>query len=277
VVGGPHEPHVPPPDRLNGQREVLHARAAARDWALLTLAARARPIEAPGLVGRHLEALESGAAGLKDLAPLRDLAHGPWPEAARVEEIEAGLAAFGKTAGPDEAAVLRRYFVLRAEMEGRPEIAQRLLRPGEALDTPTVLRDLKALEEVNAELPPVPPLGDLPLPEPTPIGLKASVRQRLDEGLPGLPDDLPAAELRARLGALRSIETSAAVHWGHVALSLYNLKGVNAAADPDEREDEVERRLGRPLTPEERLLARRLLRTKTTAEVVEALRAVSKG
>jgi hypothetical protein len=254
VAGAPRDPHVPVPDRLNGQREVLSAHAGRREWAFLALAARARPVEAPGLVGRHLEALEASAGGLKDLAPLRDLAHGPWPEAARVEDIEAGLAAFGKTAAPDEAAVLRRYFALRAEMEGRPEIAQRLLRPGEARDTPTVLRDLKALGDIDAELPPVPPLGELPQPEPTPLGLKAGVRHRLDEGLPGLADKLPDVEPGARRGALRAIESSAGMHWHHVAISLHNLKAAEADG-PDDREAEVERRLGRPLTPEERLLA----------------------
>jgi hypothetical protein len=242
--------------------------------ALLAALARARAPEAGGALRPHLEALEASASGLKDLVPLRDLAHGPWPETARVEEIEAGLAAFGRTAAPGEAAAMRRYFVLRAEMEGRPDVAQRLLRPGEALDTPTVLRDLKALEEVNAELPPVPPLGDLPLPEPTPLGLKAGVHERLDKVLPGLADKLPDVEPGARRGALRAIESSAGMHWHHAAVSLRNLKTDD---DPDDREAEVERELGRPLTPEERLLARRLLRTKTTAEVVEVLRAASKG
>ena len=108
--------------------------------------------------------------------------------------------------------------------------------------------------------------------EPEPLSLKAPVREALNQDLPGLVEDLPAAELRARRGALRSIETSAGWHWNHVALSLRNFKGATAVGDPDDREAEVERRLGRPLAPEERLLVRRLLCTKTTAEVVAVLR-----
>jgi hypothetical protein len=228
-------------------------------------------------LGRPLEVLKGNVGGLQDLVPLRELAHGPWPEAARVEEIEAGLAAFDRTAGPDEAASLRRYFSLRAEMEGRPDVARRLLRPGEALDTPTVLRDIKALEEVGGERPPAPPLGEPPQPEPPPTGLKAGVRERLDEALPDLSDKLPDLERGARRGALRAIENSAGLHTYNAYASLSILKGVEAVGDRDDREAEVERRLGRPLTPGERLLARRMLRTKTAAEVAKALRAASKG
>jgi hypothetical protein len=161
-------------------------------------------------------------------------------------------------------------------MEGQSGVARKLL-PGEALDQPSVLRDLKALEEVHATPPRPSPLGDLPLPEPEPISLKAPVRDSLVKDLPRLVkelpvEELPAAELRARRGALRAIETSAGRHWDRIAISLHNLKGVSAGDDPDDREAEVERQLGRPLTPEERFMVRRLLRTKTTTEVVAVLR-----
>ena len=114
----------------------------------------------------------------------------------------------------------------------------------------------------------------MPLPEPEPIGLKAPVREKLDTYLPGLPKDLPGAELGARRGAVRAIEISAGTHWHHVALHLYNLKSSASASEPDDREKKVESQLGRPLRPEERLLARRLLRTRSPAEVAAVLRAM---
>jgi hypothetical protein len=267
----PHDPHVPLPARINGQRDVLSARAAAREWGPFVLAAQARPGELPAVVGRHLEALEANASGLKALGRLRDLVHGPWPQDVRAEEVLAGVVAF-ENASPPEAPAMRRYLALRADMEGQPGVARQLLRPGEALDAPSVLRDLKLLEEVGATPPPTSPLGDLPLPEPEPLSLKPPVREALTKGLPGLVEDLPAAELRARRGALRAIEASAGTHWNLVVLSLHNLKGLAATGDPADREAEVERQVGRLLTPEERLLVRRLVRTKTTAEVVAVLR-----
>jgi hypothetical protein len=266
----PNEPHAPLPSRIGGQRDALNARAAVRDWVPLVVAARARPGELPA-VGRHLDALEVNADGLKALAHLRDLVHGPWPQDVRAEDVVAGLTAF-ENASPQEAPALRRYLALRAEMEGQPGVARQLLRPGEVLNTPSVLRDLKLLEEVSATPPPTSPLVDSPLPEPEPLGLKPPVREALSKGLPKLVEDLPAAELRARRGALRAIEASAGTRWNHVAIALHNLKGVTTDSAPDDREAEVERQLGRPLTPEERLLVRRLLRTKTAAEVVAVLR-----
>src|SRR5262249_14863409 len=128
------------------------------------------------------------------------------------------------------------------------------------------------LEEINATPPPTSPLGDVPLPEPVPLGLKAPVREALDKDLPVLVAELPGAELRARRGVLRAIETSAANHWYRVAIHLHNLKSSASASEPDDRENEVELQLGRPLSPEERLLARRLLRTRRPSEVADALR-----
>jgi hypothetical protein len=265
------DPKVPLPARLAGQRELLHAHASARDWALLGVAASAGRAELPPVVGRHLEVLEANANGLKALGRLRDLVHGPWPKDVPAEEVAAGVAAF-ETASPQDAPALRHYLALRAEMEGQPAVAQKLLPPDEALDARSVLRDLKVLEEISATPPPISPLGDMPLPEPEPLSLKPPVREAINKDMPGLGDvkDLPDAELRARRGALRAIETRAGMRWNRVVLSLHNLKGVTAN-DTDDREAEVERQLGRSVTPEERLLVRRLLRTKTTAEVVVVL------
>jgi hypothetical protein len=240
----------------------------------IIVAAKARPVELPAVVRNHLEVVEIRANGLKDLGRLRELVHDPWPAEVKFSEVKAGIEAFAQTASPDEAALMRRYIELRAAAEGRPEIARQLLPPGETRDTASVLRDLKALEGIGAPPPGISPLGDLPLPEPEPLGLKAPIREELDKDLPGLVDELPKAELRARRGALRAIETSAGVHWSHITISLHNLKRATADSDRDDREHEVERQLGRPLTPEDRLLARRLLRTKTTAEVVAALRSI---
>jgi hypothetical protein len=167
---------------------------------------------------------------------------------------------------------MRRYLGVRARMEGRPDVAQRLLQTGETLETRSVLRDLKALEETRATPPPSSPLGDVPLVEPEPLGLKASVREALDRDLPGLAEELPGAERRARRGAVRAIETSASTHWHHVLFRLYTSKSLASASERDDREDEVERQLGRLLRPEERLLARRLLPTRRPAEIADALR-----
>jgi hypothetical protein len=262
----PGDPHIPLPARLSGH-------AATRDWALLSLAAASvRPGELPTVVGRHLEALEVGASSLKALGRLRNLVHDPWPQTVKVEEVEAGVAAYARTASPQETAVMRHYLVVRAKMEGQPDVARRLLPPGEALEARSVLRDLRVLEEIRATPPPTSPLGDLPPPEPEPVGLKAPVREALDRDLPGLAEELPGAEWRARPGAVRAIEISAGAHWHQVTLHLHNLKSSASASAPDDREDEVERQLGRPLRPEERLLARRLLRTRRPAEVAAALR-----
>jgi hypothetical protein len=271
---GLHPEHVPHPPGINGQSQVLRGAAAARDWALFVDVARFRPAELSPAEGLQLNALEANASGLKALGGLRDLVHNPWPNAVSFGDVEAGVRAHAETASPQEAALMRRYLVLRAKMEDRPEIARQLMRPGADADPQSVLRDLKALAESNAPPPPTSPLGGLPLPEPEPLGLKAPVREALNKDLPGLVDELPAAELRARRGALCAIETSAGVYWDHVTISLHNLKAVTASSDPDDREDEVEHQVGRPLTPEERLLARRLLRTKNTAEVVAVLRSM---
>jgi hypothetical protein len=262
-----NEPPAPLPGRIGGLRDALNP----REWGLLVVAARARPGELPAVVGRHLDALNVNAGGLKELGNLRDLVHAPWPPDVRAEDVVTGLMAF-ENVSPQEAPALRHYLVLRAEMEGHPDLAQKLLPPGEALDAPSVLRDLKVLEGVSATPRRTSPLGDLPLPEPEPLSLKPPVREVLTKGLPGLDvEDLPPAELRARRGVLRAIETSADRHWNHVVISLHNLKGVTTDSDPDDREADVERQLGQ-LTPEERLLVRRLLRTKTTVEVVAVLR-----
>jgi hypothetical protein len=248
--------------------------------ALLGLAAAGvRSGELPAVVGRPLEAPEVVASSLKDLGRLRNLVHDPWPQSVKVEEVEAGVAAYAKTAAPQETAAMRRYLVLRARMEGQPDVAGRLLPPGEALETQSLLRDLSRLEEINATPPPTSPLGDLPLPEPPPLGLKAPVREALYGGLPGLGEklpgeELPRAELRARRGAVRAIEISAGAHWHRVrvTLNLHIHESSASASEPDDRENEVERQLDRPLRPEERLLARRLLRTRRPAEVAAALR-----
>jgi hypothetical protein len=250
--------------------------------ALLGLAAAGvRSGELPAVVGRPLEAPEVVASSLKALRRLRNLVHDPWPQSVKVEEVEAGVAAYAKTAAPQETAAMRHYLVLRARMEGQPDVAGRLLPPGETLETQSVLRDLSRLEEIRATPPPPSPLGDLPHPEPEPLGPKALVCEALYTDLPGLREklpgeELPRAELRARRGAVRAIEISAGAHWHRVTLNLHNLKSSASANGPDDREDEVERQLGRLLTPEERLLARRLLRTRRPAEVADALRPMAK-
>jgi hypothetical protein len=255
---------------------VLRAHGATRDWARLGLAAASvRAGELPAALGRPLEALEVGAGDLKALGRLRELVHDPWPQAVKGEEVEAGAVAYARTASPQEAAVMRRYLGLRARMEGRTDVARRLLPPGETLEAQAVLRDLRILAETRATPPGDSPLGDVPLPEPEPIGLKAHVREEFDRDLPGLGEELPGAELRARHGALRAIESSAGAHWHLVTLQLHNFQSAASASEPDDREDEVERQLGRPLRPEERLLARRLLRTRRPAEVVAVLRQVA--
>jgi hypothetical protein len=264
--------HAPLPARLSGQHDVLRAHAATRDWELFIQECSIRPVGLPAVVGHHLEALELGASDLKALSRLRNLVHGPWPQDVSAEEVVVGLAAFNKTASLQDAAGVRRYIALRAKMEGQPGVARRLLQPGETLEERSVLRDLQRLEEINATPPPTSPLGDVPLPEPVPLGLKAPVREALDKDLPVLVAELPGAELRARRGVLRAIETSAANHWYRVAIHLHNLKSSASASEPDDRENEVELQLGRPLSPEERLLARRLLRTRRPAEVADALR-----
>jgi hypothetical protein len=264
----------------------------------------------PGVSARSLEAFNANESSLKALGALRDLVQSPWPENVRFEDVNAAVEGFTKTASPQDGAVMRRYVSVRARMEGQKEVARQLLPPGETQDATSVLRDLKAMEEFSATPPPESPFGDLPLPEPEPVGIKASVREALDEDLPGLGDELPAAELRARRGAFRAIETSAGTHFHLHHLHLHNLTSVASTSEPDDREDEVERQLGREqlckqtaidvadivgtvplnpyiclaktislqscrkLTPEERLLVRRLLRTKKTAEVVAALRSL---
>jgi hypothetical protein len=244
--------------------------------AIIAAAVKARPPELPGVVGRPMEALGANADGLKALGRLRELVHGPWPEGVRVEEVKAGIDAYAETASPEETAVMRRYLALRSDMEGQPDVRRKLLQPGETRDAQSVLRDLKALAETSTPPPARNPLWEMPLPEPEPGGLKGPVLEAVDKDLPGLAKELPDAEPRARRGAQRAIETSAAAHWHHFVIHLRNLKSATTVSDPDDREDEVERKLGHPLEPKERLLARRLLRTKKPAEVAAALRSIEK-
>jgi hypothetical protein len=254
---------------FKGPRGALPAPAARPELIPFVLDGHGRLGEHPAVPG-HLNLLKSR---MNALLRLRDLVHGPWPKDVSATEIKAGVDdAYARTASPLEAAVMRRYLALRARMEGRPDLAPQLLAPGERLNEKSVLRDLKILEEVGATPPPTSPLEELPLPEPEPISLKTPVREDLRTDLPNLLKDLPAAELRARRGAQRAIETSAGMHWNGAVIRLYNLKGFTAVDDSDDREAEVKRQLGQELKPEERLLVRRLLRTKKTAEVVAILR-----
>jgi hypothetical protein len=254
--------------RLPAGARFVPARAGTRALVFSVLAASSRP----AVAGRPLEALEANTNSLKALRHLRELVHGPWPKAVSAEQVKAGVVAYAQTASPKDAAVMRRYLALRAEMEGQPDVARRLLLPGEERDAQLVLRDLRVLEAISATPPPFSPLGHLPLPEPEPLSLKALVREQPIVDLEALVEDLPATELRARRGALRFIEISAGRHWSHVVLSLRHHKGATAVSQRDDHETEVERQLGRPLTPAEQLLVRRLLRNKTTAEVVAILR-----
>jgi hypothetical protein len=252
------------------------AGVAAREVFALGLAAKALHPEAPGVLARPLEALGANKSSLEALGGLRDLVHSPWPEKVPVEKVESGLAAFAQTASAQDAATMRRYVAWRAELEGQPDVSRQFLPPGESRDARNLLRDLKAMEGYSGTPPPSSPLVEVPLPEPEPLGLKAPVREAIDKDLPGVGNELPAAELRARRGALRAIETSAADQFHHFHVHLHNLTSLATSNKPDDREDEVERELGR-LTPEERLLVRRLLRTKKTPEVVAALSSMTRN
>jgi hypothetical protein len=228
------------------------------------------PAELPGAATEALAGLKIGESNLEALSSLRNVVHDSWPENLRIEDVSAAFDGFAKTS-PQEAEAMRGYLSVRARMEGRPDVAAKFVPKGETSDAKSVLRDLKAMEDLGAKPPSELPWGDLPLPEAEPFGLKAPVLEELDKDLPGLVPELAAAEVRARRVALRSIDAGAETHVYYYHLHLHNLMHSVNWSERDKREDEVERRVDK-LTPEERLMARRLLRTKGTDEIVTILR-----
>jgi hypothetical protein len=258
-------PNRPLPGNLPG--------VAGRAGRLSAIAPLVHPpaAELPGTAVESLAGLNVGESNLKALSGLRNLVHEPWPENLRIEDVNAAVEGFAKTASPQDVNAMRGYVSVRTRMEGRPDVAEKFLPAGEKPDAESVLRDLKVMEDLGAKPPSDLPWGDLPLPEAELFGLKAPVHEALDKDLPGLVPRLSAAEARARRVALRYIDVSAETHVYHYHLHLHNLMHLIRTSEKDKREDEVERRVDK-LTEEERLMARRLLRTKSTDEIVTILR-----
>jgi hypothetical protein len=281
------EGRLPLPERLNGCQELLRFHAAEMNWkGLRAEVPKLPPDHLPDCAGRHLDLLEVHSETLHLLGEFRQRLNVEWPAEASPEEFEGGLRALENQTPDVEVVRARQYLGLRGRLEGRPDIARHFLGSEELPDGPTVLRDLKRLGGPE-DLPPPPevsPLDGLPLPEPEPHGLRAPVKESLGKGLPEFEKEATAAEATARKRVQGTVERSAARHANHVAIDLYNLRGVAkalASSDDDEekknREKEVVTHLGRRLSPAERLLARHLLRTMPPEQVAAELRALDKA
>jgi hypothetical protein len=218
-----------------------------------------------------LTALKVNESSLEALNNLRTLVHDPWPESLPIDRVRTAFDGFAKTS-PQDAEAMRGYLSVRARMEGRPDVAAKFVPKGETPDAKSVLRDLNVVQEMGATPPPGSSWADLPLPEAERLGLKPAVRETLMKDFPGPVDELSAGEVRARRVALRSIDAGAESQFHHYHLHLHNIMRSLSTSEQDDREDEVERQVGGKLTPAERLLARRLLRTKKSDQVTAILR-----
>jgi hypothetical protein len=284
IAVGPVEGRLPSPERINSHQELLLVHAAERNWAGLHEALlKLGPAELPASAGRHLDGLKLHSETLRSLGDFRQSLNVKWAEDARPEAFEGWLRALEKQTPSDQVAKVRRYVALRARLEGRPDITRRLLGDEHLPDGPKVLRDLKTLSGADGLPPPqsASSLDGLPLPEPQPIGLLPALKESLGKGF---EQEVTAAELAARKRVLATVDRSESTHANHVAITLYNLRGVAKALAPQNneeeqrrREKEVETQLGRDLMPEERLLAQRLLRTMPPEKVAAELRALDKA
>jgi hypothetical protein len=269
---------------LSENINVYGFKAAELNWEGLHTAVvpKSRPVDLPASAGRHLDLLELHSETMQALGKFRQRLNVEWTEKASVDEFGVWLRALEKTTPEVEVGQVRRYLALRARLEGRPDITTRLLGGEDLPDGPTVLRDLKTLGGADGLPPPnESALDGLPLPEPEPIGLRPPVKESLGKGLPEYEKEATAAEKAARKRVLGTVERSASRNANHVAISLYNLRGVTKAlASHDDEEEqknqekEVETHLGRRLTPAERLLARHLLRKMRPDQVAAELHAL---
>jgi hypothetical protein len=278
---------LPLPKRINGSQERLPFHVAEGNWKEFRAEIPKLRSELPPSAEPHLKGLELHSETLHSLGEFRQRLNGEWPEKASPEEFDGWLRALEKQTPDEEVVRVKRYLGLRALLEGQPDVARHLLGSEELPDGPTVLRDMKLLGSGDGLPPPpeVSALGGLPFPEPEPISLRPRVKESLGKGLPEFEKEATAAEAAARKRVLGTVERSASRHANHVDITLYNLRGVTkalASHDDDEqeqknREKEVETHLGRSLTPAERLLARRLLRTMSPEQVAAELRALDKA
>jgi hypothetical protein len=257
---------------------VLSIHAAEGNWEDLHLAIPKKlPLELPDGAGRHLNAIESEARNLRALTEFRQRLGVVWPEGNGQSELD-WLAVLEANTPAEEVGQVRQYLGLRAHLEGRSDIAKRLLGTETLPDGRKVLRDLKVLGATPAPPPPAESLGGLPLPEPEPLSWRPGVKEKLGQGLPELEKEIPEAEMAARRRVLGTIERSAFRHSNHLTIHLYNLQSISNVlrsedndSDKRNRFPEIETRLGRRLKPEERLLARHLLRTSSPEEVAARL------
>jgi hypothetical protein len=268
--------------RLGAHSELLEASAGNRNLRLLLeLAEAPRPADLPQVVRLHLEGVTGQVKSLKNLAKLQEHVRFAWPKEKPPDDLKILLDSLGES--PETARLvprLQKYLTCRAVLEGRPDLAAKL-GGRVAGDGGDVLRDLKALPaEVTEDLPATLAASpELPLPE-QPLSPPQAVKESLHADLP----ELLAAEVQARRAVLKALNVTAELHWNKAAISLHLVRsaaGLHSPArrdDPDgqEGEEEVESRLGRPLLPAERLLARRLLRNRTPADVAAVLREVAK-
>jgi len=281
------EARLPWSGRINGSQERLRFNAAELNWeGFRAEVPKLRPADMPACAGRHLDDLNFHSENLRSLGDFRQQLNAEWPAKVSPEEFEGWLLALANGTPEGEIAQVRQYVALRAQLEGRPDIAKRLLGGKELPEGRAVLRDLKALGGAGGLPPPpkVSALDGLPLPEPEPRGFASSVKEPLGEGLPEFEKEATAAEAPARKRVLETVERSAWRHANHVEIVLYNLHGVTKALAPHDneqeqrdRDKEVETHLGRRLTPAERLLARHLLRTMSPQEVAAKLRALDQA
>jgi len=230
---------------------------------------------------------------LETLSELEDQVYRPWNGKNSGEEVVRLLEVLEQA--PEDAAFvlnLRPYLARRALLEGQNELAAQL-SPNVPKNGASMLRDMKAMAAEAAHTPPRTQelsLG-LPLPEPEPLSLRPAMKESLHAGLPEWTDlsaaetaELRAAEIQARKGVLQALDVRTQWHLSCAAIAMHhvhsasNVRSAVYSPDPDTAsdEEEVEKQLGRPLLPEERLLARRLLSDKRPTAIAAVLREMAR-
>jgi hypothetical protein len=251
----------------------------SRDWqGAARLVGEAKlPADFPPALRPEFDGLGKEVRCLKALSELGVVINGSGKEPA---EIVANLGKLGELSeDPELLTQLRQYSRCRFCLEGNAEAAAKVLPGGKApADADGLLRDMKALRSGGdaSKL----PMGDSVLglvPEPPALSFRPGVKEAYGADLPALE----SAEKEARLAVLVRMEESAEVHFAHVHVHLYHLThGLHYVPggtdrDRDEREKtaaEVEKVLGRNLTPAERVLVRHLQGKKSVEELAAILR-----
>jgi hypothetical protein len=257
----PHDATVPLVDELDEFAWKL-------DWKGLTrfLEVTPRPPDLPAAAGQHFDTLGVHAGDLKDLKFIHAQLQEPRTERIPFKDVDACLENLARS--PENRSVVahvRQHFSLRKKLEQLPVETPEDLR--------SLVRDLTRLGESVGPVPPpaASPLGPLPLPEAEPLSFRPRVADKLKADLPQLKE-ARAAEVRTRKRVLNEIEANARLHWKGTTNALQHLRHSLPQTDQDEKEKKVEEQIKGKLTDSERLLARRLLQTKSVAEVTAILR-----